>query len=62
MKLKSCPFCGSKPELALQFALLSAMREYCIYCPYCGASTNYFYNVRAATYSWNLWREAVRWS
>ena len=62
MKLKSCPLCGSKPELALQFALLSAMREYSIYCPYCGASTIYFYNVHAAVRSWNLWREAVRWS
>ena len=56
-KLKPCPFCGSKPEIALQLSLLSAMREYSVLCPYCGASTIYFQTKQAAIKSWNIYAE-----
>ena len=56
-QLKLCPFCGSKPDIALQLAILSPMREYSIVCSRCGASSIYCFTKQAAIKSWNICAE-----
>ena len=56
-QLKPCPYCGSKPELGLQLAILSPMHEYIVFCSCCGASTIYCFTEQAAIKSWNVCAE-----